>query len=66
MATGSLRLYVPADDIDTVTAILRTTNVLVLQSPVGRLYRVRMVKREYTPTDVTTSRYIDADFYEVI
>lgn len=62
---GSLRLYVPADEIDAVVAVLRTTNPLVLQSPVGRLYRVRMVRRDYTPTDVSTSRYIDADFYEV-
>jgi hypothetical protein len=64
--SGSLRLYVKPDSIDSVVAILRTTNPLVLQSPVGRLYRVRIIKREYTPTEVSTSRYIDADFYEVV
>lgn len=64
--SGSLRLYVAPDDVDSVRAILRTTNTLVLQSPVGRTYFVRMVKRGYTPTPVSTSRYIDAEFYEVV
>jgi hypothetical protein len=62
--SGSFRVYAKSADIDFITSVLRTTNIIVLQSIVGRVYWVRVIKRSYTPVN-GNARYIDCDFYEV-
>lgn len=62
--SGTMDIYVGPADIDTVTAILRSTVPMVMQSPVGRVYRARFIQRSYAPY-MPTSRVISIDFFEV-
>jgi hypothetical protein len=61
---GSMTLYVKPADVDTVVAIVRTTKIMVVQSPIGRVYYMRLVSRSYEPKDVA-AREIDIAFYRV-
>lgn len=61
---GSLELYVRPADVDTVVSILRSTQVMVAQSPIGRVYYMRFVERDYRAADIA-ARTITVDFYRV-
>lgn len=63
-SSGTVQIYAPGADVDAVIGTLRTTNPLILQSPAGRNYTVRVVKRSYTPA-TGLARYVDCDVYEV-
>lgn len=63
LPTGSLKIYVRAADLDTIKAIVQKTVPLIMQSPSGRVQKVRFVGRDYDPeariNRIITIRYVE-------
>jgi hypothetical protein len=62
--SGTFTVYARGGEVDYITSVLRTTNPVLLQSPAGRVYMVRITKRDYMPVN-RTARSITCTYYEV-
>lgn len=62
--SGTFTVFAPTSEVDYIISVLRTTDTYVMQSPIGRVYRVRIVNRDYDPGAVG-AREITCKFYEV-
>jgi hypothetical protein len=62
--TGTITLYVTPEQVDTALSVLPRTTTMVIQAPTGKIYYVRMPKRDYSVTDVR-ARTVAIPFYEV-
>lgn len=63
-ARGTFSIYVKAEDINTITAVLRRVVPMVVQSPSGAVYLVRMIRRDYKIEDLI-NRVLDVDYVEI-
>lgn len=63
-ATGTLTIYVPYDEIEQATEILRSTDVFVIQSPSGVVFKARLLQRKYNVWQ-GRHRQIDLPYVEV-
>jgi hypothetical protein len=63
-ADGTLTIFVPVAEIESATAILRSTAIFTIQSPSGKVFRARLTARAYNVFQLR-HRQIDVRYYEV-
>jgi hypothetical protein len=62
--SGTIRIYVPAADVNAIKDVVTRTATLVVQSPAGRVSYMRFTKRNYE-VEARINRTIDINFVEV-
>ncbi len=63
-AEGEFDIYVPAVDRDSMIELIRRTTPLIIQSPIGELMKVRILKRDYD-VRAAGARRIACDYVQV-
>lgn len=63
-AEGTLSIFVKQADIAAAEAVLRRVVPMIVQSPTGNVYRVRMLRRDYN-VEALRHRVIDVDYVDV-
>lgn len=62
--TGTLSIFVPQADIETSIAVLRRVVPMIVQSPSGKVFRARLIRRDYN-VEQLRHRVIDVDYVEI-
>lgn len=63
-AEGSLEIFVPQARIEATVEMLRRPVPLLVQSPDGKIFKARFLKRDYA-VEAQRHRMISASYYEV-